>query len=536
VGRPAQEAPRAPVDLELLERELGLEAGVLQAARQAGGVFDGSPTEAAEAMVVWIDDPVQYVRDVFGAEPDDWQRDALYSYRDNDRTALVACKGPGKTTAEAWCGWWSLSLWAHANGIAISITQDNLKDNLWKELAVWYARSPWLQWSFDFKKQRIIAYEAPDTWWLSARAFSQDARPDQQANTLAGLHSQTHVFILCDESSDYPPGVMPAAEGIFTNRGVGGIVARLLQAGNPTRSEGPLYDAAVTHRRRWNVIHITGDPADPKRSPRIDLEYAQSLIDEYGRDDAFVMVNILGQFPKSGSDKLLGPADVQAAVERAVHPREFARDAKVMGVDVASVGTAKSVATLRQGSYVIGSRAWRIEDTHELADQIALLVSERDPDRVFIDVGGVGRGVYDRLRHLGLERVLVAVDFGGQASDPTRWYDKRSEMWCRMADAVKKWLAIPDSPGLRADLLAPRKQLEVKGKHTVLKLESKKEMSRRGIPSPDDGDALALTFANPVQPRPRDAAEAAEARERHQTVHQYNPYDRRRRAGRQEAR
>jgi hypothetical protein len=499
-------------ELEELARALGLDPSLLASAR-AEGVFDGGPAEVAAALVVWMRDPVQYVRDVFRVEPDLWQRDALESYWFNDRTAMVACKGPGKTAVLAWCGWGSLSLYPHANGIALSITEDNLRDNLWKELAWWYARSPWLQRCFKMGGERIEARESPKTWWLSARAFAKDARPDQQANTLAGLHSQTHVFVLCDESSDYPPGVIQAAEGIFTNKGVVGevggqqlkLVARLIQAGNPTRSEGPLYEAAVTHRRRWHVIHITGDPDDPKRSPRINIDEARAVIAEHGRETAWVMVNILGQFPPVGSDKLLGPVHVQKAVERVVRREEYRDEAKVLGVDVAAGGLAKTAAWLRQGSYVIGSKEWRLDDTDEIAEQIALLIIKHKPHRVFIDIGGVGRGVYSRLKHLGYEEILVGVDFGSAPSDPRRWADKRTEMHDLLADAVKKWLCIPDHAGLRADLLAPKIGLEIVGKKTVRKLESKKDMAKRGIPSPDDSDALALTFAHPVQPPAKSA-------------------------------
>jgi hypothetical protein len=506
VSAALQRSVLSPVtdELEELARVLGLDASVLASAR-AEGVFDGGPEEAAAALIVWMRDPVQFVRDLFRVEPDLWQREALESYWFNDRTALVACKGPGKTAVLAWCGWGSLSLYPHANGIALSITEDNLRDNLWKELAWWYARSPFLQRMFKMGGERIEAREAPKTWWLSARAFAKDARPDQQANTLAGLHSQTHVFVLCDESSDYPPGVVPAAEGIFMNKGVGGLVARLIQAGNPTRSEGPLYDAAVTHRRRWTVIHISGDPDDAKRSPRISLEEARAQIAEHGRTNPWVMVNILGQFPPVGSDKLLGPQDVERAVNRQVARHVYRWDAIVGGFDPAAGGVCKSVLTARQGAYVLGSKDWRIEDPNVLCDQVARVILERRMHRVFVDIGGIGRPIFNILKKLVPEEILVGVDFGADASDPTRWYDKRSEMWSLMSDAVKTWLAIPDNAGLRADLLAPRVDREInRHRHTVIRVEPKDKMARRGIPSPDDGDSLALTFAHPVEAPRRD--------------------------------
>jgi phage terminase large subunit len=513
-------------ELEELAKAIGLDPAVLASAR-AEGVFDGGPEEVARALIVWMRDPVQMVRDLFRVEPDLWQRDALESYWTVDRTALAACKGPGKTAVMAWCGWGSLLLYPHANGIALSITQDNLRDNLWKELAWWYARSPLLQRTFRMGGERIEAREAPKTWWLSARAFAKDARPEQQANTLAGLHSQTHVFVLCDESSDYPPGVMEAAEGIFTNKDVGGLVARLLQAGNCTRQEGPLYDAVVTHRRRWspptgNVIHITGDPDDPKRSPRINIEYARSLIREYGREHPMVMVNILGRFPSSSEEKLLTMADVEKAIARVVQPALYRHEAKVMGVDCAAGGLAKTSIALRQGAMVIGTKDWRIADLEEQAEQLGILILKHKPDYVFIDIGGVGRGIRDALKRLGFGEIVIGIDFGSNPSRPEVDDFKRTEMWRLMGEAVKAWLCIPDHPGLRADLVAPKIRLERKGSHTVWRLETKDDMAKRGIPSPDDGDALALTFARPVRPRATNPL-AGLALQAHQQSQDYQP-------------
>lgn len=529
--------PPAPFDpalitqeLEDLARALGLEPGTLLAAKR-DGALDASPDELADLLCGWQDDPVVFVNDMFApppSGPDEWQKDALWSYRDNDRTALAACKGPGKTAVEAWCGWWSLTCFPHANGIALSITEDNLRDNLWKELAWWYARAPLLQRLFRMGIQRIEARESPKTWWLSARSFARDARPDQQANTLAGLHSQFHAFILCDESSDYPPGVMPAAEGIFTNKGVNGLVARLLQAGNCTRMEGPLYDACVTHRRQWDtpprgkVIHITGDPDDPKRSPRINIEEARAAIAEHGRDHPMVMVNYLGQFPPTSEEKLLSMVEVERAISRVVDRFAYRNEAKVMGVDVAAGGLAKTSCVLRQGAYVIGTKDFRLDDTELLAEQIGILILKHLPDYVFIDIGGVGRGVRDALRRLGFEEIVIGIDFGSPPSKPDEYDFKRTEMWKVMADAVKAWLSLPDHPGLRADLVAPKIKLDRKGRHTVWRLETKDEMKKRGIPSPDDGDALALTFARPVRPRAQNPLAGLAIRS-HQPSHDYQP-------------
>jgi phage terminase large subunit len=516
-----------PPDLRALADELHIPLAELEAAA-ADGVLADAPAQAVEALARWLDDPVAFVREVFGAEPDAWQIDALLAMCREPRTALKACKGPGKSTVFAWYGWWALGLHAHANGIALSITLDNLRDNLWKEMALWYARprAAWLRAEFTINSERIAHRRHPKTWWLSARSFPQDARPDQQANTLAGLHA-AFVFILADESSDYPQGVMDAAEGIFS---VQGCEAHLAQAGNPTRCEGPLYVACTRDRALWTVIEITGDPDDPKRSPRISLEYARQMIDAWGRDNPVVMVNLLGQFPPTQSDKLLGPNDITAAEARDCARRDYDGEAIVYGLDVARFGDDKCHLRKRQGVVAFRGQDFRNLDGPELANRVSMIVlreqkeSGRRPDAIYVDVAGVGASAYDHLKLLGWGDILVPVDFGGGADEPERFANKRAEMWWRMSEWTRKRGCLPTgSNQLGRDLTAPSFRFKLVGKRTVMLLESKDDLRKRGVPSPDEGDALALTFYAAVQVR-RDYQPDARAQTGGRVATEYNPF------------
>jgi hypothetical protein len=199
----------------------------------------------------------------------------------------------------------------------MSITGDNLQDGLWKEMAVWYGRAPLLQAAFEMKGERIVPRNAPrdveDRWFVSARSFPQKPDKEQQAASVAGLHSQ-NVAVVIDESGDVPPGVLAAAEGIHAND----VHSLVLLTGNCTSMEGALYDATVKRAHRYHVIKVTGDPDDPERSTRMDLEYCRQLIADYGRNDPVVMINVLGEFPPTGIAKLLGPADIEKAVKREI--------------------------------------------------------------------------------------------------------------------------------------------------------------------------------------------------------------------------
>lgn len=457
----------------------------------------------------WHADPLAFVRECLKVEPDAWQRDVLTSKA--RKVAMKACKGPGKSSVLAWRALHLLGTRPHSNGIAVSITGDNLRDNLWKEMAIWYQRPrmAWFREAFDLGAERIVAREAPRTWWLGARTFAADARPDQQANTLAGLHART-VFVLLDEVSDMPAGVVQAARGIFTTVDT---EAYLFVAGNPTRAEGPLYDICTRERADWDVIEITGDPDDPKRSPRIDIENARAEISRWGRDHPVVQTNILGVFPTQAVDKLLGPDDVTRAEKRDASPLAYVNEPIIYGLDVARYGDDFSMLRRRQGPILFRGHKFSHKDGPTLANEVSGILNRdmadkeinpdrRRPDYICVDVtGGVGASPFDHLKLLGWGDICVPVEFASSPDD-ARYANKRAEMWQRAAEWTKREGCWPTgSNELGQQMCAPRVDYRPVNRVTKEILESKEEMRKRGLPSPDDGDAFALTFAvgNPVR-------------------------------------
>lgn len=129
-------------------------------------------TTAAGAIREWRADPVKFVRDLFHVEPDAWQHEALASLPTDPRIAMKACKGPGKTAVLAWIVWWVLVCHLHPKVACTSITEDNLRDGLWTELAKWRNKAPLLMAAFTWTKTRIYANDHPETWWCSARTLS----------------------------------------------------------------------------------------------------------------------------------------------------------------------------------------------------------------------------------------------------------------------------------------------------------------------------------------------------------------------------
>lgn len=439
----------------------------------------------------WKADTMAFVTEELGVERvDSWQEKVLRDFDDpaKQRIAMQACVGPGKSAVLAWCAWKFLACFGesghHPNAAAVSVTADNLRDNLWKELAVWRNRSQFLQAAFEWTKERIFARDHPETWFLAARTWSKTASPEEQGKTLSGLHSK-YILYLIDESGSIHPAILRSGEQGLSNC----VWGKIMQAGNPTDHSGMLKLAAGLQRHLWALHRVTGDPDSPDRSPRIGLDWARQQITEYGRENPWVMAHILGEFPPASINVLLGTDEVESAMGRQIREEDYAFVQKRLGVDVAREGDDRTVLAPRQGLAAHEMAVMRNARGPEVAARIAL-AHERWGHEVDMidDTGGFGGAVIDALTQSGLNP--LPINFSGKADDP-RYYNKRSEMWFRMAEWVKRGGALPKDAELGRELTAPTYTF-MRGKFL---LEEKKQIKRRLGFSPDKADALALTFA-----------------------------------------
>lgn len=200
----------------------------------------------------------------------------------------------------------------------------------------------------------------------------------------------------------------------------------------------------------------------------------------------------LCDFAAAGSDQLISITDVEMACQRHVREDQYSFAARIMGVDPARFGDDRSVIAMRQGLLCHEPKIYQGIDNMALASHIGEEIRRFRPDAVFIDEGN-GAGVIDRLRQLG--HSIVGVHFGGKAGRP-RYVNKRTEMWWEMAEWIRAGGVIPKLPALRQDLTAPTYWFSPTDQ---IVLEPKDDIKKRIKVSPDLGDALALTFAFPVQ-------------------------------------
>lgn len=434
----------------------------------------------------WRENPVSFVRENFGVEPDEWQCDALHAFNKYQRICFKASKGVGKTAVLSWMAWLFLATRPHPKIAATSINADNLADGLWSEMATWQNKSVYLKHAFVWTKTRIFAREHPETWWMSARSWAKGADANQQANALAGLHAD-YVLFLLDESGGIPDAVMAAAEAALST----GIELKLVQAGNPTHLEGPLYRACTSERHLWHVITINSDPDNPKRSPRVSAQWAKEQIEKYGRSNPWVMVNVFGEFPPGSINTLLGVEEIEKAMQKGVREEDYSHAQKRLGIDVARFGDDRTVIFPRQGLRAYKPVEIRNARTNDIAARVMQAKSKWNSELEFVDgTGGYGSGVIDSLIQAGASP--YEIHFSGKAID-NRYFNKRAEMWFLMAEWIRRGGSLPNMPDLGRELATPTYTFN-NGKFQV---EPKDQIKERLGFSPDIADALCLTFALP---------------------------------------
>lgn len=457
--------------------------------------------KAALNIARWRENPVDFVREEFNAEPDEWQADFLNAYARSKkpRTYAKACKGPGKTTALSWCSWHFLACYSHPKIPATSITGANLRNNLWSEMAKWQSHSEYLKNAFTWRAERIYANDHPETWFMAALTWAQDSDAAKQADVLAGYHADNIMFVL-DEMGAYPDAVTAAAEAILATAGTEvnpNAIARIIGAGNPTHLSGPLYRACTHEASLCNVITITGDPDDPKRSKRISVQWARDQIQKWGADNPYVLVNVFGKFPPSSINALLGPDVVEAAMKRVLPQSAWISEQKVLGVDCGGGGHDPSAICPRQGLVHFKPKLIRFDDPKLIAGAVAQSIQKWKPDAVNIDnTGGWGTGVISYLRDW--QYPVNAVGFAEKSYDRA-FANKRTEMIFNFSHAVRNGGCLPDIPALREACCA-----QTYTHHKDQMLMEPKDDLKAGIGDTTGFDMLdgyALTHAYPLAKR-----------------------------------
>lgn len=438
-------------------------------------------------------DPLRYVLTAFAwgtgdlaghAGPEPWQADVLRAIGEHQtsprsaralRIAVASGHGVGKSALVAWLILWMMSTRPQLAGVVTANTRTQLETKTWRELAVWHRRAINRDW-FTWSASRFASVTHPDTWFVAAVPWSK-----QRPEAFAGLHAR-HVLVLYDEASSIADEIWDVSEGAMTTPG-----ALWLAFGNPTRTTGRFRQCFGRFRNRWRTFQV-----DARKGRLASRQQIDDWIADYGEDSDFVRIRVKGEFPRQGTSQFIPAALVDAARTR----RSIGYGPLIMGIDVARFGDDQTVFLFRQGDAVRHVARHRGLDTMQVAAHAAEEIVKRRPDAVFIDGIGVGGGVVDRLRQLGFR--VLDVNAAARANNERLYANRRVEMWGQMRDWLRAGGCLPrDDAALADDLVGPEYGFDSGNR---IALERKQDLRARGLASPDAGDALALTFADPVWP------------------------------------
>ena len=437
---------------------------------------------------------------LFDRKIEDWQRDELEAIGEalkagvsvTDaaaraiRRAIASGHGIGKSAFVSWVILWAVSTLEDARGVVTANTEAQLKGKTWAELAKWHRLclcGHWFDCTATALISRLPGHEK--TWRVDMVPWSE-----RNTEAFAGLHNMgRRVLLVFDEASAIPDSIWDVSEGALTDDNTEII---WIVCGNPTRNTGRFRECFGRLRHRWNNRQV-----DSRNVSITNKSQIQEWVDDYGEDSDFVRVRVRGVFPRSGSCQLISSELVDVAFGKSLRPEVYRHAPKVLGVDVARFGDDQSTWAMRQGLACLEIKKFRGLDLMTYAGLIAQLIQKEEPDMTFVDQGGLGAGVVDRLRQLGIRNV-IGVDFGGAPLNKELYVNKRTEMWCLLRDWLDSGGAVPPDEELRSDLVSP--EYGFTGDKGQIVLEKKQDMKKRGLASPDCGDSLALTFAAPVRP------------------------------------
>lgn len=406
------------------------------------------------------------------------------------REAISSGHGVGKSVMVAWLVDWIMSTRPHAQGTITANTITQLSTKTWAAIQTWTKLCRTGHW-FTVNSERMYRIGYRESWFCAPQSSKEE-----NSEAFAGQHAAGSTsFYIFDEASAIPDMISEVAEGGLTDG-----EPMIFKFGNATRSQGDFHRCCFgSMRHRWHPVII-----DSRTSRFTNKELIAEWAQDYGEDSDFFRVRVLGLPPAASDLQFIDTATVAAAQRRQVTP--LPDEPLVCGLDLARGGADECVFRFRRGPdarsippiRVAGQQA---RDSMKLvtlaADVLAKDYQGRKVAMLFVDAtgGSIGGPIADRLRQLGHSNV-VDVQFGGE-SPKAQIANYRAFMWSQMRDWLSKG-AIDSTPGLEMDLTAPGYLHDKKDR---LLLESKEQMKKRGIDSPDDGDALALTFAQSVAPK-----------------------------------
>lgn len=430
------------------------------------------------------DEPEYFFKDILGVDLWEKQLAILASIKKHRRTAIRSCNSAGKTWFIARLALWFLSAYPFSVVIDTAPTHRQVENQFWRHLRSAYKQSKMNLGGKLLKTQLNI-----DEDWFALGFSTQGGEGGMEA--FQGWHSK-NILVIVDEASGVNKQTFEAIEGAMA----GGSVVRLVLIGNPTRNTGDFADSFKDPS--YNKIHIAASDIPNVREKRQVIEglatweWVQEMKAKYGEDSDIYRVRVDGEFPRKNSDTLISLDSVERAIDA---DRELYGDEEVIGLDPARFGDDKAAFVYRKGNFAKVLEVIDKCDTMSLAGKGKNYLKQYPEAVLRIDIIGLGAGIFDRLKEQAdiAERVQ-GVNSAASPSDKESYVNLRAESW----DDTKSWLrdAVLEKDEGFYELAGPKYKINSQGK---IQLEGKDEMKKRGVKSPNVGDALVLTLSRPTE-------------------------------------
>ncbi len=460
-------------------------------------------------------DAVAVVRDIFGSTLWDHQEQILTAVRDHPKVAWRSSHGIGKTYVCARLVLWWLFSFPYSIVITTAPTWRQVEDLLWKEIRSCYYNSAFDLGGHLSPSATQLAIDGKE--WVAIGLSTNDS------NRFQGYHSE-HLLVVVDEAAGVAEEIFEAIMGVLTS-----AHCRLILIGNPTDIGGQFYRAFRTEGwktgktaawdtpnfkelgiTREDIINNTWEAKVPRKDNGdfdwpypwlITPKWAHDAFLEWGTSHPAWFARVEGEFPEQGEYNVIPLGWIEQAQDRWPDVVPDRNEQVVLGVDVARGGMDLSAIAVRQGSKILSVETFSNMDGPLLAGEIAVRYRRLKASRANIDIIGLGAAVEDALKDpvyhdITVVPVNVATSSDVLDSDGNRKYQNlRAELWWTLRSALdpktENPLALPPDDGLLGDLAAPKYDFR-KG---WIQIEAKEETKHRLGRSPDEGDAVMLTFA-----------------------------------------
>ena len=418
------------------------------------------------------------------------------------RTTVSSGHGIGKSRLIAVAALWHLLCYHGSNTMLTAPKIEQVRNIAWKEIndiKNHVERTPhaWICQYFVIEAERVYVIGFKATWFIFAKTA-----PRGSSENLAGQHRDWYLLI-ADEASGIPDEHYKVLTGALTDKR-----NRMLLTSQPTRANGYFYDTHHSLSKQeggaWNTFVMSS-----VESPRVSLEFILEKRLEYTEIE--YTIKVLGQFPDKTDGNLLGRKDIEACFGRNVI-RDTDRYGIIMAVDVgAGEYRDKSVAVVAfvcgYGDTGIDARRVQVvsipifsntRNIQDLTGDVFNATATLENCTTLVDAGGMGVAVCQQLETLGLPNIH-RIYWGKpcfKKSNRERFFNLRSQaVVCASRAAKEGRLGISNDIPCRRDILDQASRVPYHfDERARYKIESKEEMKKQGLPSPDVWDSIAFLF------------------------------------------